>query len=146
MGAKLFDGIDTLDTIQVVLVVIISVLLANYLYVRWMMVGNRRTDLDDIEAFANPDDSPEANIVVFGNETLYDKFYAKIYDTIVDGALRQQQEVGLSLIWAKGYRPEVKTIEVLGNQILRHFQIIGDLGHSLDESLSVCYRLASLLT
>jgi len=113
MGAKLFDGIDTLDTIQVVLVVIISILLANYLYIRWMMVGNRRTDLDDIEAFANPDDSPEANIVVLGNETIYDKFYAKIYDTIVDGALRQQQEVGLSLIWAKGYRPEVKTIEVL---------------------------------
>ena len=113
MGAKWLEGIDALDTIQIVLVVIISILLANYLYIRWTMVGRRRSELDDVEAFANPDDSPEANIVVLGNETLYDKFYAKIYDTIVDGALRQQQEVGLTLIWAKGYRPEMKTIEVL---------------------------------
>jgi len=114
MTSKWFVGqIDALDTIQIVLVVIISILLANYLYIRWMMTGNRRTELDDIEAFANPDDSPEANIVVLGNETLYDKFYAKIYDTIVDGTVRQQQEVGLTLIWAKGYRPETKTIEVL---------------------------------
>ena len=113
MGAKWYEGIDTLDTIQIVLVVIISILLANYLYIRWMMVGNRRTELDDIESFANPDDSPEADVIILGNETLYDPFYSKIYDTIVDGAVRQQQEVGLTLIWAKGYRPEINTIEVL---------------------------------
>lgn len=113
MGAKWYEGIDTLDTIQIVLVVIISILLANYLYIRWMMVGNRRTELDDIESFANPDDSPEADVVILGNETLYDPFYSKIYDMIVDGAVRQQQEVGLTLIWAKGYRPEMNTIEVL---------------------------------
>jgi len=115
MGASkwFFEGVDALDTIQVVLVVIISILLANYLYIRWTMIGNRRVELDDVEAFANPDDSPEANIVILGNETLYDKFYAKLYDTIIDGAVRQSQEVGLTLIWAKSYRPEVKTIEVL---------------------------------
>jgi SAM-dependent methyltransferase len=113
MGAKWYEGIDALDTIQIVLVVIISILLANYLYIRWMMVGNRRTELDDIESFANPDDSPEADVIILGNETLYDTFYSKIYDTIVDGAVRQKQEVGLTLIWAKGYRPEIDTIEVL---------------------------------
>jgi SAM-dependent methyltransferase len=32
---------------------------------------------------------------------------------IVDGAVRQKQEVGLTLVWAKGYRPEIDTIEVL---------------------------------
>ena len=113
MGAKWYEGIDALDTIQIVLVVIISILLANYLYIRWMMVGNRRTELDDIESFANPDDSPEADVIILGNETLYDTFYSKIYDMIVDGSVRQQQEVGLTLIWAKGYRPEINTIEVL---------------------------------
>jgi SAM-dependent methyltransferase len=113
MGAKWYEGIDALDTIQIVLVVIISILLANYLYIRWMMVGNRRTELDDIESFANPDDSPEADVIILGNETLYDTFYSKIYDTIVDGAVRQKQEVGLTLVWAKGYRPEIDTIEVL---------------------------------
>ena len=37
MGAKWLEGIDALDTIQIVLVVIISILLANYLYIRWTM-------------------------------------------------------------------------------------------------------------
>ena len=111
--SKMFEGVDALDTIQIVLVVIISILLANYLYIRWMMTTNRRNELDDIESFANPEDSPEANVVVFGNETLYDKFYSKIYDTIVDGEKRQEQEVGLTLVWAESYRPETKTIEVL---------------------------------
>ena len=99
--SKMFEGVDALDTIQIVLVVIISILLANYLYIRWMMTTNRRNELDDIESFANPEDSPEANVVVFGNETLYDKFYSKIYDTIVDGEKRQEQEVGLTLVWAE---------------------------------------------
>jgi ubiquinone/menaquinone biosynthesis C-methylase UbiE len=113
---KWLEGIDPLDTIQVVLVVIISILLANYLYVRWMMVGNRKTELDNVEAFADagaPDGSAEGNLTILGNETLYDQFYAKIYDTIVDGEVRQKQEVGLTLIWAKGFRPEVKTLQVL---------------------------------
>lgn len=113
MTSKWFQNIDALDTIQVVLVVVISILLANYLYIRWSMVGNRRSELDTLEAFANPEGSPDANMIVLANENLYDKFYAKIYDTIVDGSLRQKQEVGLTLVWAKGFRPEVKSLEVL---------------------------------
>ena len=113
MAIKWFEGIDALDTIQVVLVVIISILLANYLYIRWSMIGNRKSELDNLEAFTNPEGSPDADMVILGNETLYDKFYAKIYYTIVDGAVRHKQEVGLTLVWAKGFRPEAKTIEVL---------------------------------
>ena len=114
MANKWFNGgIDALDTIQIILVVVISILLANYLYVRWMMVGNRRSELDNLEAFANPDGSPEGDTIILGNETLYDKFYAKIYDMLVDPSARHKQEVGLTLAWAKGFRPDIKTMEVL---------------------------------
>ena len=83
MAIKWFEGIDALDTIQVVLVVIISILLANYLYIRWSMIGNRKSELDNLEAFTNPEGSPDADMVILGNETLYDKFYAKIYLSLI---------------------------------------------------------------
>lgn len=106
----LFKGIDSLDTIQIVLVVTLAILVTNYIYMKWAMRSVRHSTLDNIEAFANPDDS---DTVILGNEHLFDEFYAKIYDTIVDGSTRQDYETNLTLGWAKGFRPEVNTIEVL---------------------------------
>jgi SAM-dependent methyltransferase len=104
--------IDTLDTIQVVLVVVLSVLIANYVYIRWASRVNREADLNGLEGFANPE-GPDGTTIVLGNDHLYDPFYAKIYDKIVDGEVRQDAETGLTLAWAKGFRPELHTIQVL---------------------------------
>jgi SAM-dependent methyltransferase len=108
----MFKGVDTLDTIQVILVVLLSVLVANYVYMRWSTRVNREADLLGVEGFANPE-GPDGDTIVLGNDHLYDEFYAKIYDQIVDGSMRQDAETGLTLAWAKGFRPEVHTIEVL---------------------------------
>ena len=111
---KSLGAVDALDTIQIVLVVIIAVLLANYIYLRWAMTRQRRlSDWSvDAEGFANPDD-PEGGAGVLGNDTLFDKFYSKVYNDLVDGKVRQGQEVGLTLSWAKSYRPDVKALKVL---------------------------------
>jgi SAM-dependent methyltransferase len=104
---------DTLDTIQIVLVVTLSILIANYIYLKWSMRANRTIELGgDIEGFANPE-GPEGTTVILGNEHLYDDFYSKVYDTIVDGSTRQEAEVGFTLAWVKGFRPEVETIQAL---------------------------------
>jgi SAM-dependent methyltransferase len=106
---------DAMDTLQIVLVVILSFLLANYLYLRWSMTKERIATVDNIEAegFANPDAADGEATGALGNDSLYDSFYAKIYDQIVDGSVRNQQEVGLTLSWAKSYRPDVAMLKVL---------------------------------
>jgi SAM-dependent methyltransferase len=108
----MFKGVDTLDTIQVILVVLLSVLVANYVYMRWSLRVNREADLKGLEGFANPE-GPDGDTIVLGNDHLYDEFYAKIYDQIVDGGARQDAETGLTLAWAKGFRPEINTILAL---------------------------------
>jgi SAM-dependent methyltransferase len=103
------------ETIQVFLVMLVAFMVAHYLYVKWSMRHYRRTVLDekDIEGFANPESGSATDVVVLGNEHLFDEFYAKIYDTIVDGAIRQDTEVNLSLAWAKTYYSETSIIDVL---------------------------------
>jgi len=68
--------------------------------------------LDGVEGFANPD-GPDGDVIVLGNEHLYDEFYAKIYDLIVQGGPRIDAEIGLTLAFAKQYRPEIEKLEVL---------------------------------
>lgn len=109
---SMFEGIDALDTLQIVLVVIISLLVAQYVYVKWSMRYYRYDDLDGIEGFANPD-GPDGDTVVLGNEHLFDDFYSRVYDTVVDGSVRQKAEVILTLNYAKTIRPEEKSIAVL---------------------------------
>lgn len=109
----MFEGIDTLDTIQIVLVVLISVLVANYVYMRWSIGTQRRTaEMGDMEGFANPS-GPDGDTVILGNEHLFDDFYSRVYDVIVDGGVRQKAEVMMALSYAKTVRPELKTISVL---------------------------------
>jgi len=111
----LWPGVDALDTFQAALVIIVAALLANYLYLRWAMTRERIISLVVLgsEGFANPEDGSPEPAGTLGNDTLFDKFYAKVYDQIVDGEVRHNQEVGLTLSWAKSYRPEVKTLQVL---------------------------------
>jgi uncharacterized protein YpmB len=77
------------DMIQGVLIVIVAAFLAHYLYVRYSMNRVRTIDLD--EGFQNAGE--ESDVVVMGNEHLFDAFYAKVYDMVVDGAVREETEV-----------------------------------------------------
>lgn len=107
------EGIDRFDVFQIVLIVLISILIANYIYMRWILHSNRVIELDNgVEGFANPE-SPESDITILGNDHLYDEFYAKVYDKLVDGTVRSDAEVNLTLSWAKTFRPETKMMQVL---------------------------------
>jgi SAM-dependent methyltransferase len=108
----MFEGIDSLDILQIGLVVIVTALIANYVYIRWMTSRHRIDELDGTEGFANPD-GPDGDVVVLGNEHLFDDFYSRVYDTIVDGSVRQKAEVIMTLNYAKTVRPEVSAIQVL---------------------------------
>jgi ubiquinone/menaquinone biosynthesis C-methylase UbiE len=101
-----------LDALQVVLVVLVAIFTTNYLFLKWTQNHKRRSSVDLSEAFANPD-TEETDAVIVGNDLIFDSFYAKIYDQVVDGGQRQDVEVNLTLGWAKSYRPEVSSIQVL---------------------------------
>lgn len=107
------------DTIQIILAVFIAFLLSNYLFAKWAMHHTRVSSIDEsdlqTEGFANPEKGGKngVDIVVLGNDNLFDDFYSKIYDKIVDGAQRQDAEVNLVLAWVKTYRPEISTLQVL---------------------------------
>jgi SAM-dependent methyltransferase len=103
---------DLLDALQIALVVIFTALVANYVYMRWSTRVVRSEELDGIEAFANPD-GPDGDTVVLGTDHLFDDFYSKLYDTVVDGGTRQKAETLMTLNYAKTVRPEEKTIHVL---------------------------------
>jgi SAM-dependent methyltransferase len=108
----MFEGIDALDTLQIALVIIVAALVANYVYVRWMTRFHNSIELDGVEGFANPD-GPDGDVVVLGNEHLFDDFYSRIYDKIVDGGVRQKAEVLMALNYAKTVRPDEKSIAAL---------------------------------
>ncbi len=102
-----------LDTLQVVLVVLVAILITNYLFLKWIMHHKRVSSVDTVEAFANPGKDDGTNTVVLGNELLFDDFYAKIYDQVVDGTQRQDAEVNLTIAWVKNHQPEVSHILAL---------------------------------
>jgi SAM-dependent methyltransferase len=108
----MFASIDGLDILQIALVIIVTALIANYVYIRWMTGYRRLHDLDGAEGFANPD-GPDGDIVVLGNEHLFDDFYSRVYDIVVDGGTRQKAEVVMTLNYAKTVRPDPKAIQAL---------------------------------
>lgn len=57
----------------------------------------------------NTDDQVEE----FTNSNLYDSFYSKIYDTIVQGEVRIDSEVNYTLGWMKKIQPDVSALHVL---------------------------------
>jgi len=100
-----------LDSVQIGLVIVCSLLIAHYLYLRWSSAASRKTSIEINEAFANEED--DTNMAIHGIDHIYDDFYAKVYDQVVDGKVRQEVETHLTLDWAKSYRPDLKTILVL---------------------------------
>ena len=76
------------------------------------------SEVDENEAFETREgffggSGVENDIQEFNNDNLYDKFYSKIYDQIVQGDVRVKSEVIFTLSWAKKYRPENNKIEIL---------------------------------
>ena len=113
----------TLDSLQIALVILFSILIANYIYVRFSLRATRETELMTTEGFSSSE-SPDT--VVLGNEHLYDEFYANVYDKLTGGPQnRIPAEIAMALAWAKSYRPEVETIQVL--------DIGCATGHAVDE-------------
>lgn len=73
---------------------------------------------DEDEAFETREgfsggNAESADIQEFGNMDLYDKFYSKIYDQIVQGDVRVKSEVIFTLSWFKKYMPEHNKMEIL---------------------------------
>jgi SAM-dependent methyltransferase len=101
------------DMIQGALIVIVSALVAHYLYTRYAMNRVRTVEMGEEEGFQNAGDHQKTDVVILGNEHLFDEFYAKVYDTVVDGAVREETEINLTLGWAKSYRPEASMLQVL---------------------------------
>ena len=100
-----------LDSVQIILVVLCSIFIANYLYLRWSSSAKRKTSIEMTEAFENQEE--DVNVAIYGIDHIYDDFYAKVYDQVVDGKVRQEVETHFTLDWAKTYRPEAKTIQIL---------------------------------
>jgi SAM-dependent methyltransferase len=72
-------------------------------------------DLTGIEAFTNPTGvgaSGEAVMETFEDYRCYDKFYAKVYDTLVQPEARAGMEVKLPLEWFREKGREVGTLRV----------------------------------
>ena len=86
-------------------------LIANYIYLRLKSSVYRKTSIQMEEAFENQDDA--VNTAIYGVDHIYDDFYAKVYDQVVDGGVRQEVESHYAIDWAKSYRPEMKTIQIL---------------------------------
>jgi ubiquinone/menaquinone biosynthesis C-methylase UbiE len=100
-----------LDSVQIILVILCSIFIANYLYLRWSSASRRKTSIEMTEAFSNQDE--DTSVAIYGIDHIYDDFYAKVYDQVVDGKVRQEVETHFTLDWAKSYRPDVKTIQAL---------------------------------
>lgn len=87
--------------------------------VKFLITTRITSDVHDIkEAFEGREGftgtvEVEGRAEEFDNNSLYDKFYVKIYDQIVNGEVRMRSEVMFTLGWMKKIRPEVSTYQVL---------------------------------
>jgi len=103
------------DSWQVILIVLLLLMFINYLSLKFIMQNYMITDTDESEAFATREGFSGGTTVdeEFTNDTLYDKFYSKIYDQIVQGDVRVKSETIFTLSWIKKFHPESKSLEIL---------------------------------
>lgn len=91
----------------------------NYIALKFFVQKHMIADINVNEAFTSIEgfsgDSTVDDIVTeeFTNDTLYDKFYCKIYDQIVAGDVRTKTEVIFTLNWIKKYWKESNTLQIL---------------------------------
>ena len=97
----------------------LGLLLINYLVIKFLISTHIATEIvDSSEAFesregfrgdVNTDDQVEE----FTNSNLYDNFYVKVYDMLVQGESRTAVEVDFTLGWMKKIQPDVSKLHVL---------------------------------
>jgi len=108
-----------MDNWQITLLIILGLLIVNYIMVKFLITTRLTSDVHDAkEAFEGREGftgtvEVEGRAEEFDNDSLYDKFYVKIYDKIVNGEVRMRTEVMFTLAWMKKIRPEVSTYHVL---------------------------------
>lgn len=112
-----------MDNWQITLLIILGLLILNYVMVKFLMTTRLTSDVQDskeafegrgiIEGFASNSKTVEGRAEEFNNDTLYDKFYVKIYDLIVNGEVRMRSEVLFTLSWIKKIRPDTKSLQIL---------------------------------
>jgi SAM-dependent methyltransferase len=106
------------DSWQFILIVMLIMMLLNYLLLKFFIKNYMPSEADEDEAFETREGfsggpAESTDIQEFGNMNLYDKFYSKIYDQIVQGDVRVKSEVIFTLSWFKKYMPEQNKIEIL---------------------------------
>ena len=105
-----------MDSWQITLLILLFLLIINYAFIKMFVTTAIPTEFGESElitreGFAGGLDVD--NNDVQGNDTLYDRFYAKIYDQLVQGDVRCRAEMIFTLGWIKKYWPENRTIELL---------------------------------
>ena len=103
---------------QLILIVLLATLFINYLFIKMFIGTEVATEIDDVaEAFESREGFAGGTVVdgadEYTNETLYDKFYSKIYDQIVQGDVRTRAEMLFTMGWLNKYWPDNKAISVL---------------------------------
>jgi SAM-dependent methyltransferase len=111
-----------MDNWQITLLIILALLIVNYVMVKFLITTRLTSDVHDskeafegrgaIEGFSGGGEV-EGRAEEFNNDTLYDKFYVKIYDQIVNGEVRMRSEVLFTLGWIKKIRPDTKSLQIL---------------------------------
>lgn len=107
-----------MDSWQLTLFVLLAMLVINYIMIKMFITTTIPTEFADDETatregFAGGTMVDGDSNDVQGNDTLYDPFYCKIYDQLVQGDVRTRAEMIFTLGWVKKYWPENRTIEVL---------------------------------
>lgn len=107
------------DGWQTALLIVLGFLIVNYLMVRFLINTRMASEVDDInEAFESREGfsgsiKEEGRAEEFDNDTLYDNFYSKIYDQIVNGEVRIRSEVLFTTGWIKKTQPDLASLSVL---------------------------------
>jgi SAM-dependent methyltransferase len=105
-----------LDSWQIILIVLLLLMIFNYVTLKFFLSTAIFTDTNESEAFESREGFSGGTDVdndTYTNDTLYDKFYSKIYDQIVQGDVRVRSEVIFTLGWIKKYVAEQNTLQVL---------------------------------
>jgi SAM-dependent methyltransferase len=107
-----------MDPWQTTLFVLLALLFINYLLIKTLFSSSIPTEIGDSKEAFETREGFAGGVAVDGadeyaNDTLYDKFYCKIYDQIVQGDVRIRAEMLFTMAWIKKYWPENRALHIL---------------------------------
>lgn len=113
------------DALQWYLLIALVLVGAHYVVLLWAQRRVRRAEVGAEEAFRGSSAAAEGFTASgeaedeggaadqLDNDSLYDRFYARVYDSLVAGVERSKAETALTLAWARGTHPEPSALRVL---------------------------------